>query len=129
VISERQRRYLVGQSSLDDVMRIGMLVSVERSDTCGWAGANAGPPDSRLSRESLQPASLTRDVRVSSIAANFDWRLFAPMIVSRRPDGSRVIIDGQHRWAGAVRRCDLSHLPCCLFTCETPEAEAPRIKT
>lgn len=61
---------------------------------------------------------------IGSIAANFDWRLFAPMIVSRRPDGSKVIIDGQHRWAGAVRRGDLPHLPCCLFTYDTPEDEA-----
>ena len=61
---------------------------------------------------------------IGSIAANFDWRLFAPMIVSRRPDGTKVIIDGQHRWAAAVRRGDLPHLPCCLFTYETPEDEA-----
>jgi len=61
---------------------------------------------------------------IGSIAANFDWRLFAPMIVSRRPDGSKVIIDGQHRWAAAVRRGDLPHLPCCLFTYDTPEDEA-----
>lgn len=61
---------------------------------------------------------------IASIAANFDWRLCAPLVVSRRPDGSKVIIDGQHRWAAAVRRSDLLQLPCCLFTYDSPEDEA-----
>jgi len=61
---------------------------------------------------------------IASIAANFDWRLCAPLVVSRRSDGSKVIIDGQHRWAAAVRRGDLLQLPCCLFTYDSPEDEA-----
>ncbi len=61
---------------------------------------------------------------IASIAANFDWRLCAPLVVSRRPDGSKVIIDGQHRWAAAVRRGDLLQLPCCLFSYDSPEDEA-----
>jgi hypothetical protein len=61
---------------------------------------------------------------IASIAANFDWRLCAPLVVSRRQDGSKVIIDGQHRWAAAVRRGDLPQLPCCLFTYDSPEDEA-----
>lgn len=61
---------------------------------------------------------------IASIAANFDWRLCAPLVVSRRPDGSKVIIDGQHRWAAAMRRGDLPQLPCCLFTYGSPEDEA-----
>ncbi len=44
---------------------------------------------------------------IASIAANFDWRLCSPLIVSRRSDGKKVIIDGQHRWAAATRRGDL----------------------
>lgn len=61
---------------------------------------------------------------IASIAANFDWRLCAPLVVSRRSNGTKVIIDGQHRWAAAVRRGDLPQLPCCLFTYENPEDEA-----
>src|SRR5690606_21708588 len=52
------------------------------------------------------------------------WRLCAPLVVSRRPDGLKVIIDGQHRWAAAMRRGDLLQLPCCLFTYDSPEDEA-----
>lgn len=33
---------------------------------------------------------------IAGIATNFDWRLCAPLVVSRRTDGSKVIIDGQH---------------------------------
>jgi len=61
---------------------------------------------------------------IASIAASFDWRLFSSLIVSARPDGSRVIIDGQHRWAAAIKRGDLTHLPCCSFSYPTPEDEA-----
>lgn len=61
---------------------------------------------------------------ITSIAANFDWRLCAPLVVSRRANGSKIIIDGQHRWAAAVRRGDLPQLPCCLFTYANPEDEA-----
>src|SRR3546814_12750149 len=62
--------------------------------------------------------------RIASVAASLDWRLFSSLIVSARPDGSRVIIDGQHRWAAAMRRGDLTHLPCCSFSYRTPEDEA-----
>jgi len=61
---------------------------------------------------------------IASIAANFDWRLCAPLVVSRRTDGSKIIIDGQHRWAAAVRRGDLPQLPCCLFIYGSPRDEA-----
>lgn len=61
---------------------------------------------------------------IATIAANFDWRLCATLMVSRRPDGSKLIIDGQHRWSAAIRRGDLPQLPCCLFTYDSPEEEA-----
>jgi hypothetical protein len=61
---------------------------------------------------------------ISTIASKFDWRLCAPLVVSRRSDESKVIIDGQHRWAAAIRRGDLLQLPCCIFTYDNPEDEA-----
>lgn len=57
-------------------------------------------------------------------AANGTLLISTPLVVSRRVDGSKVIIDGQHRWAAAVRRGDLLQLPCCLFTYDSPEDEA-----
>lgn len=61
---------------------------------------------------------------IASIATHFDWRLCAPLIVSRRADGAKVIIDGQHRWEAAKRRGDPPHLPCCLYVYENPADEA-----
>lgn len=37
---------------------------------------------------------------IASIAANFDWRLCAPLVVSRRLSGEFIVIDGQHRTMG-----------------------------
>jgi hypothetical protein len=61
---------------------------------------------------------------IASIAAKFDWRLFGVLTVSRRPDGSMKVIDGQHRWTGASMRGDIDQVPCCLSRFETPEEEA-----
>lgn len=61
---------------------------------------------------------------IASIAAKFDWRLFGVLTVSRRPDGSLKVIDGQHRWTGAAMRGDIDQVPCCLSRFETAEEEA-----
>jgi len=61
---------------------------------------------------------------IASIAAKFDWRLFGVLTVSRRPDGSLKVIDGQHRWTGAAMRGDIDQVPCCLSRFETVEDEA-----
>jgi hypothetical protein len=61
---------------------------------------------------------------ITSIAANFDWRLCAPLVVSRRDGGSFAVIDGQHRTLAARLRGDIPQLPCCVFTYEGPEDEA-----
>jgi hypothetical protein len=60
---------------------------------------------------------------IASIAAAFDWRLCAPLIVSRRADGTFVVIDGQHRTMAAKLR-GMDDLPCCVFTYENPADEA-----
>lgn len=52
---------------------------------------------------------------IAGIAARFDWRLCAPLVVSRRADDTLTIIDGQHRWMAACKRDDIPQLPCCLF--------------
>lgn len=61
---------------------------------------------------------------IASIAANFDWRLCAPLVVSRRPDGTLSVIDGQHRTVAAKQRGDIPHMPCCVFNYQGPEEEA-----
>jgi hypothetical protein len=61
---------------------------------------------------------------ITSIAVKFDWRLCAPLVVSRRADETLTIIDGQHRWMAACRRDDIPQLPCCVFRYENREEEA-----
>ncbi|PDT76574.1 ParB/Srx family N-terminal domain-containing protein [Bradyrhizobium sp. C9] len=61
---------------------------------------------------------------ISSIAAKFDWRLCAPLVVSRRPDDKLTIIDGQHRWMAASQRNDILQLPCCVFRYQNIQEEA-----
>lgn len=61
---------------------------------------------------------------IASIAAKFDWRLCAPLVVSRRSDDSLTIIDGQHRWMAACKRDDVPHLPCCIFRYKNMQEEA-----
>jgi uncharacterized protein DUF6551 len=41
------------------------------------------------------------EVRVATIAGNFRWEAFGVPTVSRRPDMTEVILDGQHRVAAA----------------------------
>jgi hypothetical protein len=60
---------------------------------------------------------------IASIAANFDWRLCTPLVVSRRADGTFAVIDGQHRTLAARLR-GMDDLPCCVFTYDSPEEEA-----
>jgi hypothetical protein len=61
---------------------------------------------------------------IRRIANRFDWRLFGVLGVSRRPDDSLVIIDGQHRWSGANLRGDIPQLPCCITRFGSVEEEA-----
>jgi len=86
-----------------------------------WVHTTSLSVDEKYQR-SIDNAASRRLIR--SIAANFDWRLCAPLVVSKRGDGDRVIIDGQHRWAAATLRGDLPQLPCCTFSYDSPEDEA-----
>lgn len=61
---------------------------------------------------------------IASIAMKFDWRLCAPLVVSRRSDDTLVIIDGQHRWMAVCLRDDIPQLPCCVFRYASIEEEA-----
>jgi len=61
---------------------------------------------------------------IAQIGRNWDWRLFQPLSVARRADGSLFVVDGQHRLAGARLRGDLPHLPCVVQVYPAPNEEA-----
>jgi hypothetical protein len=51
---------------------------------------------------------------IRRMAMYWDWGLCQPLAVSRRPDGTLVIVDGQHRASAAKLRSDIPHLPCVI---------------
>lgn len=62
---------------------------------------------------------------VEGIAAAWDWRLCAPLTVSRRGSPPQFfVIDGQHRLEAAKLRSDIQFLPCIISSFETVEEEA-----
>lgn len=89
--------------------------------TIEWIHLNRLSVDNAYQRSTDNEASRRL---ITSIAAKFDWRLCAPLAVSRRADDTLTIIDGQHRWMAACRRDDIPQLPCCIFRYETREEEA-----
>jgi hypothetical protein len=52
---------------------------------------------------------------IVGMVKEWDWRLALPLLVARRVDGAKFIIDGQHRHAGALERGDIAHLPCVVL--------------
>ncbi|WEK43618.1 MAG: ParB N-terminal domain-containing protein [Candidatus Sphingomonas colombiensis] len=61
---------------------------------------------------------------IARIAAGWDWNLFQPLVVARRPDGALFVVDGQHRLAAAKARGDIQQLPCVIFASAAPAEEA-----
>jgi hypothetical protein len=75
--------------------------------------------DYQRSTEASTSKKLIRD-----IAKAWDWRLFQPLSVSRRIDGSLWVVDGQHRLAAAGLRGDMPHLPCVISSQDSKLGEA-----
>lgn len=62
---------------------------------------------------------------IRQIARSWDWRLCAPLTVSRRVDPHGFfVIDGQHRLEAAKLRGDIDYLPCIVSTFASLEDEA-----
>lgn len=55
------------------------------------------------------------DRKALRIASGFSWPAFGAILVARRSDGSRWVVDGQHRHAAAMQREDVDLLPCMMF--------------
>lgn len=58
------------------------------------------------------------------IASKFSWISFGALIVAKRPNGTLWVIDGQHRHAGALKRSDITELPCVVYELEDVVDEA-----
>lgn len=84
------------------------------------------PIDELLIDDSYQRSIDTRASTklIETIAAEWDWDLFDVLKVSRRPDDTLFVVDGQHRRAAARLRGDITQLPCVLKRCAGPADEA-----
>lgn len=54
------------------------------------------------------------DAKVLNIAREWSWIACATIVVALR-DGKFYVIDGQHRVMAALRRADITYLPCIVF--------------
>lgn len=61
---------------------------------------------------------------IRQIAEQWDWDVLDILKISRRPDDSLFLVDGQHRRAAAELRGDIPQLPCVLKRCSGPDEEA-----
>jgi hypothetical protein len=61
---------------------------------------------------------------IGEIARGWDWRLYQPLVVSRRADGRLFVVDGQHRLRAAALRGDVYQLPCVIVAHDGEADEA-----
>lgn len=62
--------------------------------------------------------------KILKYAADWHWMLCGVLLVVRRPDGSYLVVDGQHRALAALTRDDISELPCLVFSLDDVTEEA-----
>ncbi|HYR86828.1 MAG TPA: DUF6551 family protein [Terriglobia bacterium] len=118
---EHQKGKATGNHRKTNNRRSHYLPPVGSQPSIEWIHLN------RLSIDSIYQRSIDNAASrrlIASIAAKFDWRLCAPLVISRRADDTLTIIDGQHRWKAACKRDDIPQLPCCVFRYESTKEEA-----
>lgn len=65
-----------------------------------------------------------KDSRSLAIARDWWWMACGTVSVARRADGLLVVFDGQHRVAAAMKRSDITHMPCIVFDSDGVEEES-----
>jgi len=63
------------------------------------------------------------DQKVLRMARDFSWVAFGAITVNRRGD-QMYVVDGQHRLEAALRRDDVSEVPCVVFSLSDAQLEA-----
>jgi hypothetical protein len=108
-----------------------MIAPVQNRVPCGpQIGAPPSLEQIPVSRLSVDPtyqratdSPASRQIIVGMVK-RWDWSLCQPLVVSRRSDGDLLILDGQHRHAGAIERGDIHFLPCVILSSLDREGEA-----
>src|SRR5262249_9072390 len=71
--------------------------------------------------------SYQRDQTLSAcrdMAREWCWMACGALVVALRPDGRYYVVDGGHRWCGAMLRADITELPCLVFPANDIKDEA-----
>lgn len=86
-----------------------------------WLRLDEVAVDYTYQRSLAEPQSQTL---IRQIAVFWNWELCQPLTIAKRPNGALMIVDGQHRHAGAKLRGDIETLPCIVSTYATAGDEA-----
>jgi hypothetical protein len=108
-----------------------MIAPVQNRVACGpQVGAPPSLEQVPVGRLSVDPSyqratdsPASRRIIIGMVK-KWDWALCQPLVVSRRADGDLLILDGQHRHAGAIERGDIHFLPCVVLSSLGIEGEA-----
>jgi hypothetical protein len=94
---------MVAKKKVDKVTRYGWLEADDLGDLCLLSKRDLNV-DNRYQRERKHP-------KVLAIARGWSWPACGVLIVAVREDGRYWVVDGGHRWAAAMERSDITHLP------------------
>lgn len=104
------------------------IPGVSKTQRYGWGKAEAQgvhqwiPKDTLLIDHTYQrPLS---NLRANQIASKWSWSACGSLLVGLRQSGEAFVVEGQHRHAAAMKRDDISDLPCMVFESTGPEMEA-----
>src|SRR4051812_44439221 len=103
--------------------------SVSKVEKFGWIivdkrGVAMDIPKCSLHVDKSYQRDALGSSKILRIAREWSWIACGRLIVGIRPDGSYVVIDGQHRKLAADKRSDIADLPCEVFEVLGPSQEA-----
>ncbi len=102
-------------------------VAVSKVDMYGWTVANSPGQfqwiDKRLLKINKEYQRDAIESKVLSFARDWNWQACGVLHVSFR-EGAYWVFDGGHRLMAAMKRSDISSLPCMIFDCGKVSEEA-----
>lgn len=101
--------------------RLKVNAPVGQKPTLRWLRLDEVAVDYDYQRSMLSGKSQTL---IRRIAQFWDWNLCQPLAIAKRTNGALMIVDGQHRHAGAKLRGDIETLPCLVTAYASPGDEA-----
>jgi len=102
------------------VQVFGNKVTMTKVEKHGWTMADRQGkfmllPKSELNIDHAYQRDKINTTRVHAICSDWSWKACGVLSVSRRPDGTYWVFDGQHRKLAADKRADIKKLPCMVF--------------